>query len=144
MLVYIHNIFELLSFFVAIFYYRYLKGPFMKWFLPFLGFICLGKFIANYQHSVRKESAIAINYLIGIVESIFYAYIFYHLNHSRLLKKVIVFFVSKSVVGYLVAYSFYRETLRYFSPVFMLSGFFLAAIALVNLYMKFAMTMKRF
>ena len=133
MLAYLHNIFELLSFFVAIVYYRYLKGSFMKWFLPFLGFVFAGEMFVKFI-----GSAILVNYLIGILESIFYGYIFYNLSHRLILKKAILFFVPVSVICYLFTYLFYGNLFTYFISNIIISGFFLAAIALAYLYEKFA------
>ena len=135
---YIHHIFELISFFVAIIYYRYLKDSFMKWFLPFLGFIFICEVIGNYQNAILKEPAVIINYLVGIVESVFYGYIFYHLSHRKILKKAIVIFVPISVISYLITFYFSGKSLIYFFPNIVISGFFLAAIALFYLYERFA------
>lgn len=138
MIAFFHNIFELLSFFVAIFYYRYLKGTFMKWFLPFLGFIWVGEFFAYYQNIILKVQAISINYLIGIVESVFYGYIFYNLSQRVILKKAILLFIPVSVLGYFLTYLFGRQFFHHFISNIIISGFFIAAIALAYLYEKFA------
>ena len=110
----------------------------MKWFLPFLGFICVAELVAKYQVLILDEHLIKIHYVIGIIESIFYGYVFYRLSNSHFLKKIIFFFVPISVVSYLVTYFFYKNIFSYFITNIIISGFFLAVIALLYLYMKFA------
>ncbi len=61
----------------------------MKWFLPFLLFIFIGELVEEYQWRVLAISNINTNYVIGIVESCFYGYIFYKLNKKNKFKKVI-------------------------------------------------------
>lgn len=109
----------------------------MKWWLPFLGFIFLGELFEEYQWGVLRLPTIDINYLIGIVESIFYSYYFYKLTHSSTLKKLILFCVGLSILGYLVSFIFFRKEYAYFFGNIIISGFFLALIALTYLYMKF-------
>jgi len=137
MKLHINNIVELLSLMVAIFYYPYLKGSFMKWFLPFLGFVFLGEIIANYQRTVLKEQTFQINYLIAITESIFYGYVFYKLNHRVWLRRILLFFIPVSVFGYLLSYFLFKDPLKYIFPNIIISGFCLAAISLFYLYTKF-------
>ena len=134
---YLHNIFELLSLLIAIFYYRYLKASFMKWFLPFLGFIFLGELYAKYQGYFLKESNYGIYCIIGVVESFFYGYIFYNLSKNRIFKSAIFFFVSISIVSYSVTYFFLGLDNSYLFLNFIISGFFLTGIALVYMYFKF-------
>jgi len=109
----------------------------MKWFLFFLGFILLGDMFANYQLTVLKEKTVLINYLIAIIESVFYGYIFYKLSNHLWLKRVILLFIPTSVIGYLVSYLLVKTSLQYFFPNIIISGFCLAAISLFYLYTKF-------
>lgn len=133
MLAYIHNLFELLAFVVAIFYYPCLKKSYMKWFLPFLGFVFIGESVEKFFNIT-----VIVNYLIGILESVFYGYIFYQLSRRSLLKKLILFFIPISVAGYLICFIFYGKDFSYFIPNIIITGFFLATIALAYLYERFA------
>ncbi len=40
---YIHLVFEVISFLVALLNYKYLRNTFMIWFIPFLGFISIAE-----------------------------------------------------------------------------------------------------
>jgi hypothetical protein len=59
----LHNIAEFISLVIAIFYYPYLKKSFMKWFLPFLGFIFLGELISAYIPLINPTKS-TIEYLL--------------------------------------------------------------------------------
>ena len=137
MQLHIHNIAELISCLVAIIYYPYLKGTFMKWFLPFLIFICIGELLLKYQWYVLGRSTVKMNYLIAVIESIFYCYIFYNLSNKILFKRIVSFFVLISVMGYCIAYYSNSSTYIYFFPNIIISGYFLAAIALISIYLKY-------
>jgi len=104
----------------------------MKWFLPFLGFIFIGELIEKFI-----KLAVIVNYLIGVIESIFYGYIFYHLSHRPVLKKTILFFVPISVAGYFITYFLCNKNFTDFVPNLIISGFFLAAIALLLWFLFF-------
>ncbi|MDP1762840.1 MAG: hypothetical protein Q8L07_03055 [Sediminibacterium sp.] len=133
MLTYIHNLFELLGFIVAIYYYPCLKKSFMKWFLPFLGFVFIGELVEKFLNIT-----VIVNYLIGILESVFYGYIFYQLTRKRRIKKLILFFIPVSVAGYFICFIFYGKDFSYFIPNIIITGFFLATISLAYLYERFA------
>lgn len=133
MLTYIHNLFELLGFIVAIYYYPCLKKSFMKWFLPFLGFVFIGELVEKFLNIT-----VIVNYLIGILESVFYGYIFYQLTRKRLFKKLILFFIPVSVAGYFICFIFYGKDFSYFIPNIIITGFFLATISLAYLYERFS------
>lgn len=109
----------------------------MKWFLPFLGFIFLGELYAKYLGYFLKESNYGIYSIIGIVESFFYGYIFYHLSDNRFFRKAIFFFISISIACYCITYCLYGQSKSYLFINFIVSGFFLTVIALIYLYMKF-------
>ncbi len=138
MLIYLHNIFEFISLLVAIIYYRYLKVNYMKWFLPFLGFIFVGEMISIYRGIILRINTITISHLIAIVETIFYGFIFYQLTQQRLLKKCIQFLVPFIVVCYLSSLMINKKDFSYFALIITVSGFFFAAIALIYLYEKFS------
>lgn len=132
---YTHNLFEVISFLVTLLNYRYLKGSFMKWVLPFLAFISISGLVMKYT-----EWRYLTNYLTIIVESIFYGYIFYVLNPDSFVKKVIIFFVPVLILWFLVS-CFFLDTnhvsMFYFSIGDIISGFFISTIALFYLYNEF-------
>ena len=136
MLDYIHIIFEFISFLISIIFYRFIKDSYMKWFVPFLGFIFIAELINNrfyYLHSLT----ILIHYIIGIAESVFYGYIFYKLSNRPTQKKGIIIFIILSVIGYVSSYFTHNTSITYFLFNLIISGFLLATIALVYLYTKF-------
>lgn len=106
----------------------------MKWFLLFVLFIMLAELVVNYQAYVLHATTRPLNYLIGIIESIFYGYIFYHMTSSGTLKRSIQFFVPISVIAYCIGYFFISDSTDYFIGCFIGSGFFLATISLAYLY----------
>ena len=138
MQLHIHNIVEFVSLLVAIIYYPYLKYSFMKWFLPFLGFIFLAELFEEYQWGVLGIPTIKMNYLIGIVESVFYGSVFYKLTNRLATKRFIVFGVLMSSTGYLISYLFFKKNHVYFFENVVISGFFLSFISLMYLYIKFS------
>lgn len=109
----------------------------MKWFLPFILFIFLGEIVAKYIIADNITTNISIYYLIGIVESIFYGFIFYSLNSRKIIKPFIVLYIISSVIAFLYGFCFYRVGYAYFMSVLIGSGFFLALIALGYIYTKF-------
>lgn len=110
----------------------------MKWFIPFLGFIFFGELFANYQYYVLKaQSSIRIYYLISIVESFFYGYIFFNLSSKRIVKLLILFFIGFSELVYLISILVKWENIGYFLFSLIVSGFLLATIAFIYLYTKF-------
>ena len=137
-----YNIFELISVITAVIYYRSIKGSYMKWFLPFLSLIFFFEILAFYRWYISKQSTISINYLIGIIEAVFYSYIFYNISKGRNMKKIIFFFIPFSFFSYLFSYFFSHDKHSYFFYVTIFSGFFLAFFAIVYLYQLFLDDMK--
>lgn len=131
------NIFEVLSLIIAIRYYPDLKGTFMIWFLPFLLFICCAEFMMKYQWSILRKPPIGINYLIGIIESSFYGYIFYKSSIHPILRKSILCFIPLSIISFSISYYVDSFSYVYFIPNIVVSGFLLAAIALINVYQRY-------
>ncbi len=134
----LHNIAELISLVIAIIYYPYLKRSFMKWFLPFLAFIFIAELIVGYlRYFVHVRSTLGIYYLISIVESAFYGYIFYRFCNLRMLQRIILLFVFISVTGYIVNFIFFGIDGKHFLSNLVMSGFLLAAIALGYIHTLF-------
>ncbi len=101
----------------------------MKWFLPFLGFVFFAELSAKFiTHNIQ------VYYFISMVELCFYSYIFYHLNNKVFFKKLILFFVPLGEIGYAITFLLYGSNYTYFHINLIVSGFFLAAIALLYLY----------
>lgn len=133
---YIHLI-ELLTFLIAIIFYRHIKSSYMKWFLPFLGFIFFSELYASYLAKIVQESVIGINFLIAIVESFFYGYIFYNLIESNAYKKWVKLLVLFSVTFYVIFYLYNQSTLKYFVIVINLFGLGITFFAISFLYNSF-------
>src|SRR5689334_8345715 len=75
---------------IAIIYFRSLQKSFMKWTMPFLAFIFLAELICFFKIRNGQLSTIGIQSVISVVESSFYAFVFYHLSNQRPLKTGIV------------------------------------------------------
>lgn len=133
----IHNITELIALVIAIVYYPYLKGSFMKWVLPFLVFIFLAELFITEKYFTLIKPNVIVQYTIGIIESIFYGYLFYNYSGRKILKKIILYFVILSVCMFLIGLSFYTKDYSFFLPALIVIGFFLALFALTFIYTKF-------
>lgn len=134
---YLNNLAELACLLIAIVYYPYLKGTFMKWVLPFMIFIFLSELYTKYIGHVLGGTTIAPNYIIGIIESVFYGYVFYTLGRSRLLRKLTQILITISIFSYSVSLILFPSDpdLLYINLV--LSGLILSFISLVYLYSRF-------
>ena len=108
----------------------------MRWFLPFLGFIFFAELVGEYQWGVFGIPTIDINYLIGIVESIFYGFIFYKLTNRLISKRLIFLGVLISVIVYIVSFVFFKKDHLYLFEDIIVSGFILSLISLMYLYFK--------
>jgi hypothetical protein len=109
----------------------------MKWFLPFMGFIFISELYMIFQTRVLREEPIKINFIIAIVESFFYGFIFYQLFENKFFKKCLLVFTYLSVLLYVVAYLYNGKTLKYFLDVIMIYGFGLTAFAMLYLVNNF-------
>ncbi len=128
---------ELITLIVAITNFSYLKNSYMKWFLPFMFFIFTSELCTNYQTNVLKEHAVRMNYIIAIVESIFYGYIFYKLNRETFFSKISLLFIPISVSAYIITYFLCDNPIEYIFFNIIISGFFIAMLALFYLYLQF-------
>ncbi len=132
MISYVHNIFEILSFLVAVFYYRYLRTSFMKWFLPFLAAISLGELLSH-----NNSVAFFATYLLSILVVVFYGYIFHCLIRTRLVKFLIIVLTIGFSASYMISFLFLdtgRDFMFYFMINFLCFGVFITAISLSYLY----------
>ncbi len=128
-----------MSLVVAILYYPYLKKSFMKWVLPFLMFIFLGEVVTAYLY-FNDPSLPNTNfyYIIGIGESIFYGYIFFHLCQSKTVKKIIFILTLIGLSIYFLGFIFYSKDYTYYIFSLIVSGFFLSFISLTYIYIVFS------
>lgn len=134
----IHILFEFLSLLVAVIYFPYLKPGFMKWFLPYLAFIFLSEFMVAYQTYLdANRPNVTFYYFISILEYIFYNYIFYHLLSNRMIKRLVFFLIIGVTLNFFVGLLFAANKQTYLLLSLAISGFLLAAIAQVYIYLKF-------
>jgi hypothetical protein len=132
---YLNIIAEFISLVVAVIYYPHLKRSFMKWVLPFLAFIIIAELIASYFlfHNPRERTTV-IYYIIGIIESIFYGYVFCHLKNIIFFKKVVFILCLISTLIYLFCFIFYINDYEPYIFALTVSGFFLVFISLTYMY----------
>ena len=148
---YLNNIMEFLGLLVAIFYYPHLRKSYMKWFLPFLAFVTVCELflvfgarilfgpnqVANYHNTFLYASMDAINYLIGIVETVFYGYIFYQFSSSKLVHKSIYIQVALSELIYLYGFFFSAHSEAFLLYAVTAEGFLLVIVALLYIYTQY-------
>ncbi len=133
-----HNILELVSLVIVVYYYPSIRYSFMKFFLPFLLFIFIAEAITSLQ-VIRDDvrSNVGLQYLISIVETIFYGYIFYNLSHRNGLKKIILIQSISFFLIYLSLFFFFGSKVSIFTFCLTLYGFSLSIIAIGHIYNKF-------
>ncbi len=135
---YIHDITEFIALVISIYHYKYLRVTFMEWMLPFLLFIFLGELINKYFFlNNLQHQGIILSYIIGLVESLFYSFIFYKLTDSNLLKKIILLSATLIVLTDIVGVVFFQQNLTYYINSLIFSGLSLSFIALTYVYIKF-------
>ncbi len=139
---YIYNIAELLILLFVAYCYPFIKRSYMKWFLPFLTFVFLGDFLGKIQFQLTNKPNYGIHYLIGIVESCFYCFIFYSLTKSKEIKKMTIMSGLLCLIIYLGSYFFYRNNLNTIFWCVTICGFFIVTTALAFLY-KMAIDIER-
>jgi hypothetical protein len=132
---YLHNLSELAACIAAAYYHKYLNRSFMKWFLPFFIFIFIAELTEKMQINV-----FSISYVIGVVEAIFYSFVFYNLIEGRKNKNLIISLMSLVVLNYFIAY-FFLDTDGYYQTYYVKNliffGFLITIIALIYLYQLF-------
>jgi hypothetical protein len=134
----LHNISELVGLLVAIFFYKYIKDSFMKWFLPFLAFVFAGELFTTYKFYYNHSwSNINVYYLIGIIELVFYSYIFYQLIPISKIRKMIFYTCCINLILYTFSFLIYKGDYNYHLITLTISGFFIAFFALSFIYIKF-------
>ncbi len=136
MVTYFYFIAELQAFLVACYHYKYLRGTYMKWFIPFLGFIFLGDCLAWNIFFYLKLSVLGLNYFLHALGAIFYCFIFYHFHQSNKIRKSIVVVLTISLIGYLLSYLFLEK--NYINLIYnsVMIEIFIIGLALSFLYKK--------
>jgi hypothetical protein len=129
--------FEFVSFFIAAANYKYLKGSYLVYTIPFLGIVCLGESISYYQTHFQRQTSTIINYVIGIFETMFYGYLYYNLNTDQRLKKISFWFVPISFVIYFIFILTFKTELIYMFYSILINGFLISVLALSYLYYIF-------
>lgn len=134
----LYVIVEFISLIIAVFYYPYLKRCYMKWVLPFLGFIFLSEFTIAYQHYFdHLRSSVNINYLILSVESCFYGYIFYELSNKLILRKVALLTTLINITLIIFSFAIYKSEPENFIIILIIVGLLLTMTALIYIYTLF-------
>jgi hypothetical protein len=136
----LYHISELQAFLVACYYCRYLRGSFMGWFVPFLGFVFFADvsvYVQYYVFDLSKSIYLLISiYLLLVSQGFFYGYIFYKLTDSKILQSIIFFMLFVCIPAYVV--SFFLEnndSSKYMIVTTIVSNIFLSVIALFYLYL---------
>jgi hypothetical protein len=139
MRVHINYIIEFISLLIAIFYYPYISKSFMRWFLPFLAFIFIMELVAGSlsYYITPKWTNASIYYLVSIIESIFYNFIFYKISHREGIRKIILLFSSISTIAFSFGFIFYTNDYNFYLPILIIFGFSLSTIALSYVYTSF-------
>lgn len=130
----IHNIAEFISLLIAIFYYPYLKRSFMKWFVPFLGFIFFSELFAKYQIFILKEHTLKTYYAVFLIETLFYSYLFYSLCSESIIRKIILYVTSVAILIYVISFWMFDNYVDAFYFNLTIQGFALSFVSLTYLY----------
>jgi hypothetical protein len=130
----IDKLFEFISFLIAAWAYPYLKHSYMKWFLPFLGFILLAGLASRLFRFGFYGS-----YLSSVSEVYIYGYVFFKLTTKSSVRKLIAILMSCVVIAYGYSYFFLDADhwfMFYYIKVSMAFSFLITAIALNYLYQE--------
>jgi hypothetical protein len=134
----LYHISELQAFLVACYYYRYLRGSFMRWFVPFLGFVFFADSSMYFQIKVKLPvlyPTITL-YLLMISQTIFYGCIFYKLKNDKILRRIVVLMWCICIPVYLLSFFLANnETSKSMLVPAIVSNIFTAVIALYYLYL---------
>jgi hypothetical protein len=137
MQVYLYHFIELLCTLLAIFFFRHLRAQRMALLLPFLIFITLAEYIAILLRNVFHTSTYGINYLIMLVEWLFYNFLFLRFSPQPLLRQFIRVCLPLMTTCILVGYFFFPGYYPAFYYCIILVGFFLSFNSLGYMYSRF-------
>jgi hypothetical protein len=123
---------ELISFLIAVWAYPYLRRSYLKWFMPFLGFIFLSETASNLA-----PVGFYSTYLNPVFEVCIYGYVFFELATGRRSRICIIILMACVLIAYVFSY-FFLDTdhlfMFYYMKVSMVFSFIVTAIALNYLY----------
>jgi hypothetical protein len=134
-IIHLDNLFELTSFLIAAWAYPYLKYSYMKWFLPFLGFIFVSETAPNIV-----PIGFHTTYLSLVIQAAFYGYIFCQLTSKTHARLIILILMRACMVAYVFSYLFLdtsRLVMFNFVKVTLAFDLVLTAIGLNYLYQAF-------
>jgi hypothetical protein len=137
MQLYLYHFFELLSTLLALFFYRNLRERRMGILLPFLMFISVAEYLAILQRNIFYTSTYAINYLILLVEWLFYNLLFLRFTRQKLYLKYLHLSVPLMSVCIAASYFFYPVFYPAFYYCIISAGFLLSVAALGYMYSLF-------
>lgn len=106
----------------------------MKWFLPFLAFIFLTEIAAEYQFFILHGNTHRLNYIVSIIETLFYGFIFYSLSDLPVVKRIVTVSTLINLIVHAVGMIFYYNSPNSLYYCIVISGIFISGYALSYLY----------
>ncbi|MFN5361266.1 MAG: hypothetical protein ACK46Z_09110 [Bacteroidota bacterium] len=137
MQLYLYHFVELLCATLAIGSFRFLRAHRLVLLLPFLLFITLAEYIAILQHTIYHTSTYGTNYLIMLVEWIFYNYLFLRFTRLKTFRQYIRWSLPIGAACIVGGYYFFPGQYSVFFYCIILAGFFLSVAALGYLFTRF-------
>jgi hypothetical protein len=131
---YSHHIAEFIAFMISLVYYRSFGKTFMKWLPLYLGIIFIVEICTMFIFTLY------LNYIITIVEAVFYGFVFYNLIDNKIIRRVIVASVFLSEVCYVTSFLLSETDINKMAALLKaltIFGFLISGIALTYLYQIF-------
>jgi hypothetical protein len=128
---------ELQAFLIACYYYRYLRGSFMRWFVPFLAFIFFADAFLYVRLSIfHLEYSVTINYLQQLAQTFFYGYLFSKMANKRVLTRLVFFMWVICMPGLMLSFFLSQNSpTKNMLVIAIVSNMFNAVISLGYLYL---------
>jgi len=134
-----NHIVEAIALITAIWNWKYIKNTRYVYFIPFLAFVLLGELGGIYFSSpphLNAEKNMHIYLTITIVETIFFAYIFYQILQSEKIKQF-TFIGSTILVSLMTAWFFFFVDISVLlTNTIGITGFFFSCVSCFYLYEK--------
>ncbi|MBV9988636.1 MAG: hypothetical protein JO301_13240 [Chitinophagaceae bacterium] len=130
----LHSLSEIAALLASVYYYRTLKGSFMRWFCPFLFLISALEIFPL----LSTKAAFFTNYATAILQAFFYCYLFCQLS-GRKRSNFIFSCLTAVIISVFFAALFLekdRNHLFYLSKIFVALGALMTAMYLYYLYKK--------
>jgi hypothetical protein len=137
MITLLYHISELQAFLVACYYYRYLRGSFMKWLAPFLGFIFFAD-VSIYIQSILLdlEYPVVTFYLLQVIQTVFYGYFFSKLADSKIVRRLVILMWFICIPSYVLNFFFSgNSTSKNLQIIMVLSNIFIAVLSIIYVYL---------